>query len=130
MQETERPAKPEAADELRVAHHEDRGVTVIEVDGEIDVFTCGLLRELLLTLLGRNQQHLVVNMDETVFIYAAVLGVLMWAWHRLDSEQGTLALVGLSRRIRRVFDIAGLTGEVFAIHDSTGQAIDAVRAKS
>jgi anti-sigma B factor antagonist len=75
MQETERPAKPEPADELRLAHHEDRGVTVIEVDGEIDVFSCHLLRELLLTLLNRHQQHLVVNMDKTVFIDAAGLGV-------------------------------------------------------
>ena len=130
MQETERPAKPESADELRLAHHDDRGVTVIEVDGEIDVFTCRLLRELLLNLLSRGQQHLVVNMDKTVFIDAAGLGVLVSAWHRLDSERGTLALAGLPPRIRRVFDIAGLTGEVFAIHDSTEQAIDAVKAKS
>jgi anti-anti-sigma regulatory factor len=54
----------------------------------------------------------------------------VWAWHRLDSERGTLALAGLPPRIRRMFDIAGLTGEVFAVHDSTEQAIDAVRAKS
>jgi anti-anti-sigma regulatory factor len=33
--------------------HEHRGVTVIEVGGEIDVFTCRLLRELLLSILSR-----------------------------------------------------------------------------
>jgi anti-sigma B factor antagonist len=130
MQETERLAKPGPADELRLAHHEDRGVTVIEVDGEIDVFTCRLLRELLLSLLSRHQKHLVVNMDKTVFIDAAGLGVLVWAWHRLDNERKTLALARLPPRIRRIFDIAGLTGELFAVHDSTEQAIDAVSAKS
>jgi anti-sigma B factor antagonist len=131
MQETERPAKPGPADELRLAHHYDCGVTVIEVDGELDAFTCPLLRELLLSLLDRHQrQHLVINMDKAVFIDAAGLGVLVWAWHRLDSEQGKLALASLPPRIRRVFDIAGLTGEVFAIHNSAEQAIDAVKAKS
>jgi anti-sigma B factor antagonist len=130
MQETGEPAKPGPADELRLAHHDDRGVTIVEVDGEIDVFTCRLLRELLLSLLDRDQQHLVINMDKTAFIDAAGLGVLVWAWHRLDSERRTLALAGLPPRIRRIFDIAGLTGEVFAVHDSAEQAINAVRAKS
>jgi hypothetical protein len=100
------------------------------------VFTCRLLRELLLSLLSRHQQHLVVDMDKTVFIDAAGLGVLVWgmasagqragdtrpSWPAIPHPPGV--------RFRRVFDIAGLTGEVFAVHDSTEQAIDAVRAKS
>jgi anti-anti-sigma factor len=69
-------------------------------------------------------------MGKTVFIDAAGPGVLVWARHRLDSERGTLVRTGLSPRIRRIFDIAGLTGEVFAVYDSTEQAIDAVSAKS
>jgi hypothetical protein len=56
--------------------HEHRGVTVIEVGGEIDVFTCRLLRELLLSILSRQQHLVVVNMDKTVFVDAAGLGVL------------------------------------------------------
>jgi hypothetical protein len=43
---------------------------------------------------------------------------------------GTLTLAGLPPRIRRIFDIAGLTGEVLAFHHSIEQAIGAVRAKS
>jgi hypothetical protein len=40
----------EPADRLRLEYRTDGSVAIVDVDGEIDVFTCGLLRDRLLAL--------------------------------------------------------------------------------
>ncbi len=52
----------EPSDRLRLEYRTDDSVAIVDVDGEIDLFTCGLLRDRLLALADEGHTSLVVNL--------------------------------------------------------------------
>jgi anti-sigma B factor antagonist len=102
------------------------GVAVVDVSGDIDVLTSGALRDRLLAVAGKGHDGLVVNLDNVDFIDSTGIGVLIGVWRRVQAGRATLALAAPSRRTRRIFDVAGVS-EIFSIHDSVAEAVQAVR---
>ena len=98
--------------------------TVVEVGGEIDVYTAPKLREQLVELVNDGSFHLVVDMEGVDFLDSTGLGVLVGGLTRVRSHAGELVLVCTKSRILKVFEITGLT-KVFAIHDSVDAAVAA-----
>src|SRR5260370_32822814 len=99
----------EPPDRLRLEYRVDDGVAIVDADGEIDVFTCGPLRDRLLALAGEGHSGLVVNLGRVSFIDSAGLGVLVAVWHRLRPFVGVLALASPSPRVRCVFGSSRLS---------------------
>ena len=83
--------------------------TVVEVGGEIDVYTAPKLREQLVELVNDGNFHLVVDMEGVDFLDSTGLGVLVGALKRVRSNDGDLYLVCTQPRIRKVFEVTGLT---------------------
>ena len=101
----------------------DDGLTVITVEGEIDVYTAPKLREKLIDLVNKGNFHLIVNMEKVEFLDSTGLGVLVGGLKRVRAHDGTLDLVCTQERILKIFRITGLT-KVFGIHGSVQEAID------
>jgi anti-sigma B factor antagonist len=96
----------------------------VDADGEIDVFTCGPLRDRLLALVDDGHSHLVVNLGRVSFIDSAGLGVLVAVWQR--PFDGVLALAAPSPSVRGVFDATRLT-KAISIYESPAEAVQACR---
>jgi anti-sigma B factor antagonist len=60
--------------DLTLGHHAEDGVEVIDVQGEIDMYTAPRLRELLIDLAGTGSCQLVVNLDKVGFLDSAASG--------------------------------------------------------
>ena len=91
----------EPSDRLRLEYRTDDSVAIVDVDGEIDLFTCGLLRDRLLALADEGHTSLVVNLGSVSFIDSTGLGVLVGVWHRLspaDWRAGPGGAIGRSPR--------------------------------
>jgi anti-sigma B factor antagonist len=101
--------------------HED-GHTIIEVGGEIDVYTAPKLRECIVDLVNRGNYHLVVDMEDVEFLDSTGLGVLVGGLKRVRAHDGSLRLVCTQERLLKIFRITGLT-EVFAIYDTVDAAL-------
>jgi len=114
--------------DLKLGHHARDGIEVIEVQGEIDMYTAPRLRELLIDLVSRGSYQLVVNLDKVRFLDSAGLGVLVGGLNRVRAHDGSLDLVCTRERILKIFRITGLT-KVFGIHDSVDQAIAATKGR-
>jgi len=114
------------SDHLRLEHRIDDGVAIVDADGEIDAFTCELLRARLLALVDDGHSGLVVNLESVSFIDSTGLGVLVGVWHRLLPRDGVLALAAPTFKVRSIFDTAGLT-KPFRIYESTAEAAQACR---
>ena len=105
----------------------DSGVALVRVTGEVDVSTCGLLRDgLLRVVTDEDFRGLVVNLAEVDFIDSTGLGVLVGVWHRVSATDFGLALAAPSRRARDILERAGLT-KAFSIYDSEAEAVRACR---
>ena len=103
--------------------HED-GHTIIEVGGEIDVYTAPKLRERIIELVDEGQYHLAVDLEKVEFLDSTGLGVLVGGLKRVRAHDGSLRLVCTQERILKIFRITGLT-KVFPIHGSVEEAVSA-----
>jgi anti-sigma B factor antagonist len=95
---------------------------VLEVAGEIDVYTAPKLREKLIELVNDGSYHLVVDLERVDFLDSTGLGVLVGGLKRVRNHDGSLGLVCTQDKILKIFRITGLT-KVFPIHDSVDEAI-------
>ena len=107
--------------DLKLGHYATDGIEVIDVQGEIDIYTAPRLRELLIDLVSTGSYQLVVNLDKVGFLDSTGLGVLVGGLRRVRAHDGSLDLVCTQQRILKIFRITGLT-EVFGIFDSVDDA--------
>src|SRR6185369_9593233 len=94
---------------------------VLEVGGEIDVYTAPKLRERLVEMVNSGHRHVVVDLNRVEFLDSTGLGVLVGAHRRLRAREGSLNLVCPHERLLKVFRITGLDN-VFDIHRSVEDA--------
>jgi anti-sigma B factor antagonist len=95
---------------------------VLAVAGEVDVATVPRLREQLHSLVAQGRHHIVVDLEGVDFLDSTGLGVLVGALKRVRTNGGELALVCTQSRIRKVFEVTGLT-KVFSLYDSVDEAV-------
>jgi len=114
--------------DLKLGHYAKDGIEVIDVQGEIDMYTAPRLRELLIDLVSKGHYHLIVNLDKVGFLDSTGLGVLVGGLKRVRAHDGSLDLVCTQQRILKIFRITGLT-EVFGIYETVDQAIPARRGR-
>jgi anti-sigma B factor antagonist len=98
--------------------------SVLEVAGEIDVYTAPKLREQLIELVSDGSYHIVVDLEKVDFLDSTGLGVLVGGLKRVRNHDGSLQLVCTQEKILKIFRITGLT-KVFPIHSSVDDAISA-----
>ena len=114
--------------DLKLGHHATDGIEVIDVQGEIDMYTAPRLRELLINLVSKGSYQLVVNLDKVGFLDSTGLGVLVGGLKRVRAHDGSLDLVCTQQRLLKIFRITGLT-EVFGIYETVDQAIAATKGR-
>src|ERR1700761_3516958 len=105
-------------------HSEGPGFTVIEIAGEIDVYTSPKLRERLVGLVEAGSYQLIVDMEGVEFLDSTGLGVLVGGLKRVRAHEGWIDLVSTQGRILRIFRITGLN-KVFSIYGSVADAVAA-----
>jgi anti-sigma B factor antagonist len=106
--------------DLKVRKQGDHAV--LEVAGEIDVYTAPKLREKLIELVNEGSYHVVVDLEKVDFLDSTGLGVLVGGLKRVRNHDGSLELVCTQDKILKIFRITGLT-KVFPIHDTVDEAI-------
>ena len=109
-------------DEFGISEQRREGVSVIAPHGEIDVATAPGLRDSLDKVIGRDGGLVVVDLTAVTFIDSTGLGVLIGAQRHCDEAESELRIVVTDPRIRKVFEITGLTHH-FALHDSLEPAL-------
>ena len=114
----------EAEVDLSLTARAEGGRTVIEVAGEIDVYTAPKLREKIAALVDEGVYHLVVDLERVDFLDSTGLGVLVGGLKRVRTHDGSLSLVCTQERLLKIFRITGLA-KVFTIHESEAEALGA-----
>ena len=95
---------------------------VVQIAGEIDVYTAPKLREVLIELVNEGHYHLVIDVEGVEFLDSTGLGVLVGGLKRVRAHDGSLAVVCTQERLLKIFRITGLT-KVFSIRDSVDAAV-------
>lgn len=94
---------------------------IVEVTGEIDVYTAPRLREAIVELVDSGHRQLIVDVERVEFLDSTGLGVLVGGLKKLQEANGTLDIVCSQDRIRKIFAITGLD-QVFGFYDNVPAA--------
>jgi len=103
-------------------------LSVVDVAGEVDVFSAPELAEQLTQLFDAGRQTVVVDLTSVTFLDSTGLGTLVAARNRAEEAGGQLPIIGSAERVLKLFRITGLD-EVFEIYPSIEAAITATTAK-
>ena len=100
----------------------DADTHVIELGGEVDLYTAPEFKERLLSVVADGKKQIVVDLSKATFIDSTTLGVLVGGVKRLRPTGGALTLVCTDQNITKIFEITGLD-RVFPIYKSRDEAL-------
>lgn len=102
--------------------------SIIDMEGEVDVYTAPQLKQQIINLLDGGVLHIVVNLSAVEYLDSTALGVLIGGLKRLRERNGSLDLICPNSRIKRIFEITGLD-KIFDIYAVEEEAMAGLKAK-
>ena len=108
---------------MQITEVDDFGVTIFTLKGRIDSEGVEDLKTTLRAALMEGKHNLILEMSEVHYINSAGLRVLAEVVTASVDNGGDLRLVGLTDKVRRVFEIIGFV-RFFRIYDSVLEAMD------
>jgi anti-sigma B factor antagonist len=106
-----------------VTVHDHATDAVVEVAGELDIYTAPALRGALLDLVAAGRFRIVVDLCHVVFLDSSALGVLVGGYKRASTMGGHLRVVCPAGPLAEVFRVTGLD-RVLPLYTSVGDAVD------
>ena len=79
------------------------------IEGELDTFTAPQLKEELEAMELAEGVYVEIDLSKLNYMDSTGLGVFVGFYKRAKREQASVKLVGLSSRLRRLFEITGLS---------------------
>jgi anti-sigma B factor antagonist len=117
-------AKRHVGDILDIKVHvreSDDDAYVVELGGEIDVYTSPKVKDAITELIDQGHYNLVIDLEKVRYIDSTGLGVLIGGLKRVREHGGTVNLVCTNPQIKKIFDITGLV-KIFGIFDDEAAA--------
>ncbi len=115
------PGRGGSTIELRLDTRTEGDLTVLDVAGEVDLSTAGVLGGRIQELVDGGTRRLSVNLEEVGFLDSSGLSALVTGLKQMEAAGGKLSLVCTHEQILKVFTVTGLD-RVFAIHGSVADA--------
>lgn len=95
---------------------------LIALQGRLDTSTPREFETKLLELIGDGETHLIFDLSEVEQVSANGLRMLLRAFKQVTYANGRMVFHSLNARVRRSFEIGGLT-MVFRIYDTREEAV-------
>jgi anti-sigma B factor antagonist len=108
---------------MKVSQNNQDGVSVLVIEGEIDLYASPQLREKFDEVVEGDGKAVVVNLDKVSYIDSSGLATFIEAYQKLNAKEGKLVLCNLKETVRSVFEIARLE-DVLTLAGSESEAIE------
>ncbi|MBV8369036.1 MAG: STAS domain-containing protein [Candidatus Eremiobacteraeota bacterium] len=110
--------------DIKVNVRESEGdAYVVDLTGEIDVYTSPKVKDAITELIDQEHYNLVINLEKVRYIDSTGLGVLIGGLKRVREHSGAVNLVCTNPQIKKIFDITGLV-KIFGIYDNEEKACE------
>lgn len=106
--------------------HDDSGVTILDLSGEVDVSQAPHLRNILTKLLDQGNGRLLVNMADVAYIDSAGLSVLIAAHRKAQGANGAFGLSSPQATVQKVFNLTRMS-KVFQIYPTLEEGVTALK---
>ncbi|MGH2530000.1 MAG: STAS domain-containing protein [Actinomycetota bacterium] len=106
--------------DLALESRNENGWDVLQVRGEVDLYTSPQLRDGITELLDQGANRIVIDLSGIEFMDSTGLGVLVVGLKRAKERNGEFALVCREGSVQKILSITGLD-RVFSIHGSVAE---------
>lgn len=103
-------------------------IAVLDVGGELDLYTSPKLKSAIDDLVSQGHSRLLINLTETTYLDSTALSILSAALKHVRDRNtaGNVGLIYTRPQIERMFSITGLN-EVFPVFKTESEALEAAR---
>lgn len=102
----------------------DANTLVVELNGEIDVYTAPDLRKNLSESVEAGPSNLIINLEEVHYIDSSGLSVLLEMHKRMRAKHGEMSIICTHSQILKLFNITGLV-KILKLFRSEAEALQA-----
>jgi len=103
------------------------GVPVLDVVGEIDIYTTPQFKEAVSAAIDENKPAIIINMAQVTYMDSSGFGTLLSATKRLRPLDGALYLTGCNDSIQRMLQITRLN-TIFGVYTTEDEALAAAKS--
>jgi len=99
------------------------GVPVVDIEGDVDMYTSPGLREQLSKFTSKQQKRIVVNLAGVEFMDSSGIATLVQAYKEARPFNGEVCLASPAGNVLRVLKLSNLTS-LFPVFDSVEEAVN------
>ncbi|MCR4439572.1 MAG: STAS domain-containing protein [bacterium] len=111
---------------MEVRVRQEGGADIVEVAGEVDLFSSPEVRKALLSLAKKRSPLIIVDLARVSYMDSSGLATLIEGLQMARAHQGEFKLASLREEVLEVFELTRLV-DVFEIHDDVAQALASLR---
>lgn len=104
---------------MQVELVEGKSVQRFKIVGEIDAFTAPKLRECLAPAEKVKGMQAELDLSEVAYMDSTGLGVFVGFYKVVKANEGHVKIIGVNQRLRRLFEITGLTEVMDIVMDES-----------
>lgn len=93
------------------------GTTLVELEGELDLWTAPALEESLTALVGKGHHDLLISLERLHFVDSTGLRAVVGAYKRAQEHDGTVGIICTNSHFRKIFYLTGLAWLVRVFDD-------------
>ena len=108
---------------MNVKSYDQDGVTVFQVNGEININTSPELRKF---FEKEPRKKIVIDFEKVTYVDSSGLATLVEVLKRTKTQGGSLGLAAMSDKVKSLFEITKLD-KLFSIFQNQKDAVDAVK---
>jgi len=107
---------------IKVNITEKDSATILEIYGEVDLYSSPEVRKVLLQLVNDETAVIIVNLNNVTYIDSSGVATLVEGLQEMGKYSGKLKLTNLRDAVRHVFELSSLD-KVFEIHNTLEDAM-------
>lgn len=110
--------------DLKINHKLIKKMPVLDLEGEIDVYTYPALNEAMLNLIKDGHSTMVLNLEKVTYIDSTGLGVMANSTNKVADKHGEVRVVCTQTQLIKIFTVSGLTNKNLKIFSSEAEALE------
>lgn len=100
----------------------DNDMAVIEIDGEIDIYTSSDLKDALIQQIDSGTKHIIMDLENVTYIDSSGIGVFISTLATLKKLGGKICIIKITDSVKKVFELTKLTN-FFKIYKNEEEAV-------
>ena len=110
---------------MEIIQDKTNDIVILQLKGRLDTLSSRTLGETIDQLISQKEHHLIIDLSELIFISSSGLRILLSTAKRMSQLKGKLALSGLQKKVKEVFDVAGFS-MLFKLFPSAEDALSQI----